>query len=132
MITLPNGWYDPVYAREQLRHPFVQIWEARQQQEWEVYQAAHAQAVEEMEVRRAAYAQAVKEKAATAHGRTAYRLAKGYADKRGHTYPHIAAEAADLYLAGGVTYREVGAKYGLSRERIRQIVARVQKKRGVY
>ena len=61
--------------------------------------------------------------------RAAYRFSQGYANKWGHTYPHIAEEFTDKYLAGGVTYQELGEKYGLSRERIRQLVARVEKKR---
>ena len=129
MITLPNGWYDPAYEREQLRHPFVRIWEAQQRAGQERYRegrdarvAAHAHARDEY----------LMAKAKAANDRAAYRIAKGYADKHGRTFPHIAEEAADLYLAGGVTHREVGEKYGLSPERIRQIVARVQKKRGVY
>jgi DNA-binding CsgD family transcriptional regulator len=125
MITLPNGWYDPVYEREQRRHPFVQLWEAQQRADQERYR-------EERDARLKAHAGAIKAKAKASNDRSAYRIEKGYADKWGHTYPHIAEEAADLYLAGGTTYREVGEKYGLSPERIRQIVPRVQKKRGVY
>jgi predicted DNA-binding protein YlxM (UPF0122 family) len=61
--------------------------------------------------------------------RVAYRFEKGYANKFGHTYPHVAEAFTDEYLVGGVTLKELAEKYGLSRERIRQIIARVKRKR---
>ena len=39
-LLMPNGWYDPVWEREQRRHPFVQIWEAQQLKEQAEWQAA--------------------------------------------------------------------------------------------
>jgi transposase-like protein len=218
MITLPNGWYDPVYAREQLRHPFVQIWEAKQREEQAAAQAAQEAHLAERAAWQAsvladriaaeakafddyglsfqrirelvacedvdamgqtanrkdvavlhewvvslhdggvslrkigekygidpeslrrwvvraeqslADLKAAKEAAAMEkrREREAYRFKNGYANKYGRTYPHVAEAFTDEYLAGGVTYEELAKKYGLSRERIRQLVARVQKKR---
>ena len=54
----------------------------------------------------------------------------GYANESGHTFPHIVDEIVDLYLAGGVTLKQLGEKYGLSPGRIRQLIAREKKRRG--
>ena len=218
MITLPNGWYDPAYEREQLRHPFVQIWESQQQAKQAAWQAAEearlaeraawqasvladkiaaeakafddyglslerirelvacedvdalgqpanqkdvavlhgwvvslhdggvslrkigekygidpeslrqwvVRAEQSLEILQAAKEAAAKEKR---REREAYRFRNGYADKYGRTYPHVAEIFTDEYLAGGVTFKELGDKYGLSRERIRQLIARVERKR---
>ena len=217
-LLMPNGWYDPVWEREQRRHPFVQIWEAQQLKEQAEWQAAQERAIAERAAwqasvladRIAAEAEAFDEygltlerirelvecedvdalghaanrkdvavlhawvlslhgggvslrkigekygigpeslrqwvvraeqsladlKAAKEAARVeksresaAYRFRNGYADKHGRTFPHVSETFTDEYLAGGVTFEKLGEKYGLSRERIRQLVARVQRKR---
>ena len=62
--------------------------------------------------------------------RAVSRWEMGYANESGHTFPHIVDEIVDLYLAGGVTLKQLGEKYGLSPGRIRQLIAREKKRRG--
>jgi predicted acyl esterase len=62
--------------------------------------------------------------------RAAHRFEMGYASEDGHTFPYFVAEMTDLYLAGGVTLKQLGEKYGLSPGRIRQLIAREKKRRG--
>ena len=62
--------------------------------------------------------------------RAAHRFEMGYASEDGHTFPHIVDGIVDLYLAGGVTRKQLGEKYGLSPGRIRQLIAREKKRRG--
>ncbi len=62
--------------------------------------------------------------------RAVSRWEMGYANESGHTFPHIVDEIVDLYLAGGVTLKALADKYGLSPERIRQLIAREKKRRG--
>lgn len=59
--------------------------------------------------------------------RAVSRWEMGYANEEGHTFPHIVDEIVDLYLAGGVTLKQLGEKYGLSPGRIRQLIARDQR-----
>jgi len=59
--------------------------------------------------------------------RAVSRWEMGYASEYGHTFPHIVDEIVDLYLAGGVTLKQLGEKYGLSPGRIRQLIARDQR-----
>jgi len=61
--------------------------------------------------------------------RAAHRFEMGYASEDGHTFPHIVDEIVDLYLAGGVTLKQLAEKYGLSPGRIRQLIAREKKRR---
>lgn len=218
-LMMPNGWYDPVWEREQRRHPFVQIWESQQRLEQAERQAiedahraervareavalarkiaADAQAFadygltverirqliacqgvdvmappanqQDVEVlhewivslheggvslrkvgeqygigpdhlrrwmvlaeQSLADLKAAKEAAVIEkrRERVAYRFKNGYADKHGRTYPHVAEAFTDEYLAGGVTLKALADKYCLSATRIRQLIARVQKKRG--
>jgi DNA-directed RNA polymerase sigma subunit (sigma70/sigma32) len=222
-LLMPNGWYDPVYEREQRRHPLVQIWEAQQREEQAAWQAAWQEAQEAEIAERAAWQasfladkiaaeakvfddygltfERIRELVAcedvdavgqpanrkdvavlhawvvSLHGggvslrkigakygidpeslrqwvvraeqsladlkaakeaavmerrreREAYRFRNGYANKSGRTYPHVAEAFTDEYLAGGVTYKQLAEKYGLSSERIRQLIARVKKRRG--
>ena len=217
-LLMPNGWYDPVWEREQRRHPFVQIWEAQQlkeQAEWQAAQEAHlaeraAWQASVLADRIAAEAEAFDEYGLTferirelvacedvdalgqpgnqkdvavlhawvvsLHGggvslrkigekygigpeslrqwvvraeqslaelkaakeaaaierrreREAYRFKNGYADKHGRTFPHVSEAFTDEYLAGGVTFKKLGEKYGISPSRVSQWVARVQRKR---
>ena len=60
--------------------------------------------------------------------RAVSRWEMGYANESGHTFPHIVDEIVDLYLAGGVTLKQLGEKYGLSPGRIRQLIAREKKR----
>ena len=217
-LIRPNGWYDPVWEREQRRHPFVQIWEAQQLKEQAEWQAAQERAIAERAAwqasvladRIAAEAEAFDEYGLTLerirelvacedvdalgqpgnqkdvavlhawvvslHGggvslrkigekygigpeslrqwvvraeqsladlkaakeaaaierrreREAYRFKNGYADKHGRTFPHVSEAFTDEYLAGGVTFKKLGEKYGISPSRVSQLVARVQRKR---
>jgi len=131
MITLPNGWYDPVYEREQLRHPFVQIWEARQQQEQAAWQAAQEAHLAERAAWKAAVLAdkiAAEAKAFDDYGLTLERIRELVAcqDVDAMGQPANQQDVAVLHEwivslhDGGVSLRKIGAKYGIDPESLRQ------------
>lgn len=56
--------------------------------------------------------------------REAYRREHGLCDERGHLLPKYREQAVQEYLAGGVTLRQLGVRYGLSAARIGYLVRR--------
>jgi hypothetical protein len=137
MITLPNGWYDPVYEREQLRHPFVQIWEAQQLKEQAEWQAAQEQAIAERAAWQAAVLAdkiAAEAKVFDAYGLTFGRIRELVAcediDALGHAANRKDVAVLHAWVlslhGGGVSLRKIGAKYRIGHENLRRWVVRAE------
>ena len=83
----------------------------RQRQEWEARQDAIVDA-------------ARQRGELPADEREAYRREHGLCDEWGHLLPKYREQAVQEYLAGGVTLRQLGVKYGRSAARIGYLVRR--------
>ena len=60
--------------------------------------------------------------------RAAHRFEMGYANEEGHTFPHFVDEIVNLRLGHGWTIKQLADKYGLSGTRIRQLIAREERR----
>jgi len=60
--------------------------------------------------------------------RAVSRWEMGYANEDGHTFPHIVDEIVNLRLGHGWTIKQLADKYGLCGTRIRQLIAREERR----